>query len=94
MRAAGSKYTATSRTILRGGEPRTAMPVMRTRTGGFGIWQARHQAARPPVPGSRRGPMGSEHHRGPRAGRGQGIEVKDRGRVLADLMVRFKAAIG
>ena len=34
------------------------------------------------------------HHRGPRVGQGQGIEVKDRGRVPAELVARFKAATG
>jgi hypothetical protein len=32
--------------------------------------------------------------RGPRLGQGTGIEAKDRGRVPADLVAKFKAATG
>ncbi len=36
----------------------------------------------------------AEHHRGTRGAKAQGIEVKDRGRVPAELVVKFKAATG
>jgi Lsr2 len=52
-------------------------------------------SARRPARGSRRGPVGgldtTEIHEWAWA---QGIEVKDRGRVPADLMVKFKADTG
>jgi len=52
-------------------------------------------SARRPVRGSRRGPVGGLNTTGIREwARAQGIEVKDRGRVPADLMVKFKAATG
>jgi hypothetical protein len=41
------------------------------------------------------GPGGrADHHRGPRVGQSPGIEVKDRGRVPAELVVKFQAATG
>ncbi len=50
-------------------------------------------SARKPARGSRRGPTGTPGTTGVREwARAQGIEVKDRGRVPADLMVKFKAA--
>ena len=52
-------------------------------------------SARKPARGSRRGPAGGPSTTGVREwARAQGIEVKDRGRVPADLVVKFKAAIG
>ena len=45
--------------------------------------------------GRRRGPAGGLNTAGVREwARAQGIEVKDRGRVPADLMVKFKSATG
>jgi nucleoid-associated protein Lsr2 len=50
-------------------------------------------SARRSARGSRRGPAGGPDTTGVREwARAQGIEVKDRGRVPADLMVKFKAA--
>jgi hypothetical protein len=50
-------------------------------------------SARKPVRGSGRGPAGGLDTTEVREwARAQGIEVKDRGRVPADLMVKFKAA--
>jgi hypothetical protein len=50
-------------------------------------------SARKPARGSRRGQAGTPDSTGVREwARAQGIEVKDRGRVPADLMVKFKAA--
>ena len=50
-------------------------------------------SARKPARGSRRGPAGGLNTTEVREwARAQGIEVKDRGRVPADLMVKFKAA--
>ena len=50
-------------------------------------------SARKPARGSRRGPVGSPNTIEVREwARAQGIEVKDRGRVPADLVVKFKAA--
>jgi Lsr2 len=50
-------------------------------------------SARKPARGSRRRPTGTPDTTGVREwARAQGIEVKDRGRVPADLMVKFKAA--
>jgi hypothetical protein len=49
--------------------------------------------ARKPARGSRRGPAGGLDTTGVREwARAQGIEVKDRGRVPADLVAKFKAA--
>jgi hypothetical protein len=77
MRAALEIHRDQSRTIPRGDEPRTAVPVMRTRTDGFGIRQARDQAARKPVRGSYRGPAGAPNTIEVRErARAQGIEVK------------------
>jgi Lsr2 len=51
--------------------------------------------ARPPARGSRRAPAGGPNTTKVREwARTQGIEVKDRGRVPADLMVKFKSATG
>jgi len=62
---------------------------------GIGIWQTRDQAARKPVRGSRRGPAGGPNTIEVRErARGTGHRGKDRGRVPADPMARFKAAIG
>ena len=50
-------------------------------------------SARKPARGSRRGPVGGPNTIEVREwARAQGIEVKDRGRVPADLVVKFKAA--
>jgi len=50
-------------------------------------------SARKPARGSRSRPAGGLDATGVREwARAQGIEVKDRGRVPADLMARFKAA--
>ena len=50
-------------------------------------------SARKPARGSRRGPAGGLNTTEVREwARAQGIEVKDRGRVPADLMVKFKSA--
>jgi len=50
-------------------------------------------SARKPARGSRRGPTGGLNTTEVREwARAQGIEVKDRGRVPADLMVKFKSA--
>jgi Lsr2 len=50
-------------------------------------------SARKPARGSRRGPAGGLNTAEVREwARAQGIEVKDRGRVPADLMVKFKSA--
>jgi hypothetical protein len=50
-------------------------------------------SARKPARGSRRGPTGTTDTTGVREwARAQGVEVKDRGRVPGDLMVKFKAA--
>jgi Lsr2 len=50
-------------------------------------------SARKPARGSRRGPADGLDTTGVREwARAQGIEVKDRGRVPADLMAKFKAA--
>jgi Lsr2 len=50
-------------------------------------------SARKPARGSRRGPVGVPNTIEVREwARAQGIEVKDRGRVPADLVVKFKAA--
>ena len=50
-------------------------------------------SARKPARGSRRGQAGAPDTTGVREwARARGIEVKDRGRVPADLMVKFKAA--
>jgi hypothetical protein len=50
-------------------------------------------SARRPARGSRRGQAAAPGTTGVREwARAQGIEVKDRGRVPADLMVKFKAA--
>ena len=50
-------------------------------------------SARKPARGSSRGPMGGLNTTEVREwARAQGIEVKDRGRVPADLVVKFKAA--
>ena len=52
-------------------------------------------SARKPARGSRRGPAGGLNTTEVREwARAQGIEVKDRGRVAADLMVKFKSATG
>ena len=52
-------------------------------------------SARKPARGSRRGTAGGPDATGVREwARSQGIEVKDRGRVPADLMVKFKSATG
>jgi hypothetical protein len=52
-------------------------------------------SARKPARGSRRGTAGGSNTTGVRDwARTQGIEVKDRGRVPADVMVKFKAAGG
>ena len=49
--------------------------------------------ARKPTRGSRRGPVGSPNTIEVREwARAQGIEVKDRGRMPTDLVVKFKAA--
>ena len=51
--------------------------------------------ARRPARGSRRGPSGGLDTTEVREwARAQGIEVKDRGRVPADLLAQFKAATG
>jgi Lsr2 len=53
------------------------------------------RAARRPVRGGRRAsPSGVDRTEVRQWARGQGIEVKDRGRVPAELVVRFKAATG
>ena len=50
-------------------------------------------SARKPARGSRRGPAGGLNTTEVREwARAHGIEVKDRGRVPADLMVKFKSA--
>jgi hypothetical protein len=50
-------------------------------------------SARKPARGSSRGPMGDLNTAEVREwARAQGIEVKDRGRMPADLVVKFKAA--
>jgi Lsr2 len=50
-------------------------------------------SARKPARGSRRGQAGAPDTAGVREwARAEGIEVKDRGRVPADLMVKFTAA--
>jgi len=52
-------------------------------------------SARKPARGSRRGTAGGPNTTEVREwARAQGIEVKDRGRVPADLMVKFKSATG
>jgi len=52
-------------------------------------------SARKPARGSRRGPSGGLNTTEVRDwARAQGIEVKDRGRVPADLVAQFKAATG
>ena len=52
-------------------------------------------SARKPARGSRRGPAGGLDTTEIREwARAQGIEVKDRGRVPADLVAKFKAATG
>jgi len=52
-------------------------------------------SARKPARGGRRGAAGGLDTTGVREwARAQGIEVKDRGRVPADLVARFKAATG
>jgi Lsr2 len=52
-------------------------------------------SARKPARGSRRGPSGGVNTTDVREwARAQGIEVKDRGRVPADLVAQFKAATG
>ena len=52
-------------------------------------------SARKPARGGRRGPAGGLNTTEIREwARAQGIEVKDRGRVPADLVVKFKAATG
>ena len=52
-------------------------------------------SARRPARGSRRSPAGAVNTTEVREwARAQGIEVKDRGRVPADLMVKFKSAVG
>ena len=51
--------------------------------------------ARRPTPGARRGPASGLNTTEVREwAKAQGIEVKDRGRVPADLVVKFKAATG
>ncbi len=52
-------------------------------------------SARKPARGSRRGPASGLNTTEVREwAKAQGIEVKDRGRVPADLVVKFKAATG
>ena len=52
-------------------------------------------SARKPARSSRRGPAGGLNTTEVREwARAQGIEVKDRGRVPADLVAQFKAATG
>jgi hypothetical protein len=52
-------------------------------------------SARKPARGNRHGPTGGLNTTEIREwARAQGIEVKDRGRVPADLVARFKAATG
>ena len=52
-------------------------------------------SARKPARGSRRGPSGGVNTTEVREwARAQGIEVKDRGRVPADLVAKFRAATG
>ena len=52
-------------------------------------------SARTPARGSRRGPSGGVNTTEVREwARAQGIEVKDRGRVPADLVAKFRAATG
>ena len=52
-------------------------------------------SARKPARGTRRGPAGGLNTTEVREwARAQGIEVKDRGRVPADLMVKFRSATG
>ena len=52
-------------------------------------------SARKPARGNRRGPVGGLNTTEIREwARAQGIEVKDRGRVPADLVAKFKAATG
>ena len=52
-------------------------------------------SARRPARGSRRGPSGGVNTTEVREwARAQGIEVKDRGRVPADLVAKFKAVTG
>jgi len=52
-------------------------------------------SARKPARGNHRGPAGAPDTTGVREwARAQGIEVKDRGRVPADLVIKFRAATG
>jgi hypothetical protein len=52
-------------------------------------------SARRPVRGGRRAPAGGVNNTKVREGaKAQGIEVKDRGRVPAEVVARFKAATG
>ena len=51
-------------------------------------------SARRPARGSRRGPPGLDTTEVRQWARAQGIEVKDRGRVPADLLAQFMAASG